>query len=347
MRARASTHCGLGGRQGMRLQRGFWCVFVLAVLPVRGQDSMPLSGFSPSPHFDEQIRESTFAPEVLVRINAPGPAHFDRRLPIRLVVFALPNGNTIPQTVGRRMEPGLDWHFDIQHIGAQTRLVRQHVDDCNLIVAYVQAEGRSWPGWRRAGAERDARIVALIDHLRSSFAGMAVTVELTAHSGGGSFIFGFIEQLDAIPPWVTRIVWLDANYNFDAARHGRKLKDWLAADSQHALGVFAYDDREVRFRGKPIVSPTGGTFRRTRDMQACLAERFTLAETETPILLRARDASGRIELVRIKNPERRILHTVLVERNGFVHGLTLGTPLAGRVAPFWGPRAYAAYIQPN
>jgi hypothetical protein len=95
----------------MRLQRGFWCVFALAVLPVRGQDSMPLPGFSPSPHFDEQIRESTFAPEVLVRINAPGPAHFDRRLPIRLVVFALPNGNTIPQTVGRRMEPGLDWHF--------------------------------------------------------------------------------------------------------------------------------------------------------------------------------------------------------------------------------------------
>ena len=30
--------------------------------------------------------------------------------------FALPNGNTTEQTMGKQMQPGDDWHFDIQHI---------------------------------------------------------------------------------------------------------------------------------------------------------------------------------------------------------------------------------------
>ncbi len=36
----------------------------------------------------------------------------------QLILFALPNGNTTAQTMGKKMEPGDDWHFDIQHIKA-------------------------------------------------------------------------------------------------------------------------------------------------------------------------------------------------------------------------------------
>jgi len=45
-----------------------------------------------------------------------------------LILYALPNGNTIEQTKGRRVAEGLDWHFGIQHIAAQTRYLRRYME---------------------------------------------------------------------------------------------------------------------------------------------------------------------------------------------------------------------------
>ncbi|MHA0111789.1 hypothetical protein ACXYUI_32595, partial [Klebsiella pneumoniae] len=67
----------------------------------------------------------------------------------RLAIYALPNGNTIEQTFGRRLRPGMDWHFDIQHIGAQTRFLRASDPHESLIVAYVANDKRAWPTWLR------------------------------------------------------------------------------------------------------------------------------------------------------------------------------------------------------
>jgi hypothetical protein len=41
-----------------------------------------------------------------------------------LILYALPNGNTTAQTMGKKIQPGDDWHFDIQHIKAQTEFLR-------------------------------------------------------------------------------------------------------------------------------------------------------------------------------------------------------------------------------
>jgi len=47
---------------------------------------------------------------------------------------------------------------------------------------------------------------------------------LTGHSGGGSFLFGYIDAADDIPAAVDRIVFLDANYSYsDTDKHGDKL----------------------------------------------------------------------------------------------------------------------------
>ena len=61
-------------------------------------------------------------PGVRVVIDRPEPP---ASKPVLLVFYALPNGNTIEQTIGKAIGPGDDWHFDIQHIGAQTRFLRE------------------------------------------------------------------------------------------------------------------------------------------------------------------------------------------------------------------------------
>ena len=322
-------------------------VSAMLTLPTIGAPPHELAGFTTSPHYDEQILDLTIDPDVIVQINAPSAKAFDPKLPVRLVIFALPNGNTIDQTVGCQMTEGLDWHYDIQHIGAQTRVLRKTMTDRNLVVAYLQANKRSWPHWRRSHESANARIVEFVQELRQRFDGMNCTVDLTAHSGGGSLLFGFIEASGEIPNWVTRFIWLDANYGFDEEKHGKKLAAWLHADKSHALGAYSYDDRDVTFNGKPIVSKTGGTYRRTEDMKSFFRKPFQLKEIKHEAFVLYRSPSHPLELIQLINPDKKILHTVMVERNGFIHAIALGTPWEKKVAPFWTDRAYTELIQPN
>src|SRR6188508_1294231 len=82
-----------------------------------------LPGFRRSAWFDEQVREEWVAEGVRVVANAP--AAVDPKRPTRLVIYATPNGNTIEQTLGCGKADGLDWHFDIQHVAAQVRRLRE------------------------------------------------------------------------------------------------------------------------------------------------------------------------------------------------------------------------------
>ena len=70
--------------------------------------------------------------------------------PVLLIFYALPNGNTIEQTIGKVLKPDNDWHFDIQHIGAQMRWLRTELTNRTLVVAYLEAATKSWPTWRKA-----------------------------------------------------------------------------------------------------------------------------------------------------------------------------------------------------
>jgi len=340
-------------RHQVAIATGFavWFVGLVGCATTPPHNSVPqtreLPGFQRSPYFDEQIRSYTYDPNVSVLINAPAAARFDPNKPTRLVIYALPNGNTIAQTIGREWAEGVDWHFFIQHIGAQTRLLRNSLPDENLVVAYVEAGGRSWPAWRSKHPDNGALIARLVDSLREPF-GPQATVELTCHSGGGSFIFGFVNHAEEIPDWVERIVFLDANYGYsDNDQHGDKFVRWLEASSRHYLGVYCYDDRRIRVDGKLVVGPTGGTYRRTQTMLERFRQDLTLHEDTHPNYCRYRGLDGRLDVIVVDNPQDKILHTVLVERNGFIHGLTFGTAQDERLGRFFGPATYAEWIQPE
>lgn len=303
--------------------------------------------FQPSPNFNEQTLALTPDDGVRVLINAAGD--FDPARPTHLVVFALPNGNTIEQTMGSVTTPGMDWHFDIQHIAAQTRLLRTVTPDENVVVAAVEANTKSWPAWRGARPDAPIRIRKIVDTIAAAVPGKPQHITLTCHSGGGAFLFSYIDGGDAIPPAVTRIAWLDANYSYNDPEHhhGGKLLAWVKGDPDRHLVVIAYDDRNITLNGKKVVSETGGTYRASHRMLDRFKSDVPLEQTKSGDIERISGLDGRVVFQIHGNPENKILHTVLVERNGLLEVLTLGTPQHDKWGgTFWGDRAYTKFIQP-
>jgi hypothetical protein len=313
----------------------------MAACQVAAADEL-LPGFTQVPEFGEQIRWSVLECGVRVHLNAPLAMKSERRV---LVLFATPNGSTIEQTLGCQAAEGLDWHYDIQHVAAQIRLLRATDVQTDYLLAVVQAPQLSWPAFRRDEREAGQIIPALIDSLVAET--KATSVVLSCHSGGGSFLFGTINSKDAIPDSIERIVFLDANYSYsDEDNHGDKLLAWLARDQNHRLVVVAYDDREVVFNGKKAIGPDGGTFRATGRMTSRLGKDRELTESKAGSFAHTRDRTGQVQCFVHTNPENKILHTALVgEMNGLIHALTLGTEHAEQWGQFGSPRAYTKWVQ--
>ena len=210
------------------------------------------------------------------------------------------------------------------------------------VVVYLETDAKSWPAWRQYFGYDVAnkQIVAMVDKLRAGSGGAGgtshVAVTLTGHSGGGSFMFGFLEGQPDVPDWIDRVAFLDANYNFEA-KHGPSLERWLRRDSRHTLVSIAYDDREIMLDGKKVVSDSGGTWRATERMMRFFRGPFTFSDDALGAFQRHRNAQ--IEILAHPNPANRILHTELVgEMNGYMHALLVRRPEYERgatvVAPF-------------
>ncbi len=287
----------------------------------------------------------TLPGSVRVVVIAPPVAQSDPRRPTRLILYALPNGNTIGQTMGRTVEEGIHWRYGIQHIAAQTRLIRSVATAWNIVVAYLEADGLSWPQWKRTHSPAPVLIQALVDTLRARVRGNPVSVTLTGHSGGGSLTFGLLDAGEEVPEWVDRISFLDSNYGFDrAGPHGTKLISWLRGSRDRVLSIIAYDDREIMLDGKKVLGPDGGTYRRSLEMLSVLRATVSLREYREGELAVWRDADRCIEVIIHTNPRNEILHTQLVERNGFVHAILFGTGYEGRGGTFWGAPAYLPWV---
>ena len=297
--------------------------------------------FAEQPHFEKQ------EPQVRLYVNQPTATspRTDEARPGRVMIFALPNGNTLEQTLGCEMAEGLDWHYGIQHVLAQTRLLRTLAPDEPLTLVCAEAGSLSWPAWRGSRADGNAKIGEFVEAWRKRFGGADARVTLTGHSGGGSLIFGVIEAADDIPAEIDRIAILDANYAFDAAKHGDKLLRWLKGDESRRLIVLAYDDRNIEFNGKKVVGPDGGTFRATQRMLDAFRPEMEITEKQTGPFTEYAGLDGRVRFYVHPNPANKILHTALVgDMNGLVHAQTLGTPAEGTWGEFGGPRAYVKFI---
>ena len=306
--------------------------------------SPALPGFVPAGSAGERTRVLELYPGVTATLVAP--AQLDLRRRVDLVLYALPNGNSTAETMGRRLTDSTAWRYDIQHIGAQTRALRARGLP-QAIVAYLEADTKSWPAWRsRLGYERaNARIVEIVDQLRAELhAPPRLAVTLTGHSGGGSFAFGFIDGQDSLPPWLERVAFLDSNYSFEY-RHGEKLVQWLRGDPRRTLVVLAYDDRNIMLDGRKVVSDSGGTWRASSRLVNYLREPFGFAADTLGDFLRYR--APQIEVLLHPNRENRILHTALIgELNGYLHALLVRRPEYQRGAPVLkAGRAYAQWIE--
>lgn len=305
-----------------------------------------LPGFQRS-QFDEQTIAYTINPEVEVYINAPSRFEPDKKL--KLVFFALPNGGTISQAIGHSIKPGEDWHYDIQHIAAQTRFLRRELTNCSLVVVYLQAEQKSWPAWRKKHSDHPELIPQIINSICERFTNYDTRITLSGHSGGGSLIFGYLNAVEHIPQEVERISFLDSNYAYDAKLgHANKLMEWLRASDQHYLSVLAYNDAVALLNGTNFVSAKGGTWGRSHAMLSDMADLHFVASTNSQTRLETYvGLDGRAKFLLLENPDKKIFHTVQVERNGFIQSIVSGTSLEGEGYVYFGPRAYTNLISSN
>ena len=302
-------------------------------------DEGPFTAAPPWPA--EQITELNLDAGVRVVINAPAVRRDS--VPLRLVLYAAPAGNTIEHTFGRRTAPSADWHYNIQHIAAQTRWLRIHDTSHDLAVAVLQCAEKSWPAWRRTHDPDNRRIPGIVAAVREKLAAPRAEIILSGHSAGGSFVFGYLDALPVIPADITRLCFLDSNYAYSAGKgHAAKLAAWLRGDNARRLCVLAYHDSHALLDGKSFVSESGGTWGRSHAMLRELPFEFTRTTRDETQRHSALDS--RVQFLLRENPQRAVLHTRLVEWNGFIHTLLTGTALEEQGYRYPGDRVYDALI---
>ena len=301
-------------------------------------------GFSATGNFDEQeISVTDTSGKVSILINAP--TNLDHKRKTFLIFYALPNGNTIEWTKGKKTQPGDDWHFNIQHIAAQTRYVRHLDKKNNYILVYLMAAQKSWPAWKRNTPDSLHIIKKMVDSITALFASLSPKIILNGHSGGGSFIFGFLDAVEKIPANIERIAFLDSDYGYEE-KHKTKIIQWLKQSKKNKLLVLAYNDSVVIYNGKPLVSPTGGTWYRSRLMQRNLSEAFAFTSDADTAFITHEALKGQIKIILKKNPGGLIYHTEQVERNGFILSLFSGTKFNNKkYFTYFGDRVYEHWIK--
>ena len=139
-----------------------------------------------------------------------------------------------------------------------------------------------------------------------------------------------------------RLSFIDSNYGFEDSLHTPILLDWLENNSDNKLSVISYVDTTVVLNGKRIVSSKGGTGYKLEEMYSNLRDCYPspiYREADTSFV-RINSADGKLLMLKKENPTGKIYHTILVERNGFIHSILWGTPFENKGYQFWGERAY-------
>lgn len=281
-------------------------------------------------------------PEVCLTVDAP--QMLDSSKETELILYALPNGNSNEWTAGKYTTEDDDWHYNIQHIAAQTKFLRAQNPDKNIITVLMADRMRSWTSWRHRHADIIAQTLpAIIGDLADIYKDYNPSITLSSHSGGGYFLFEYIRTAPQIDPRIKRFAFLDSAYGYKTEDHCDKLANWLK-DKSHYLSVISYEDCNVIYNGKPLVTKEGGTWGRSHAMIKDLGKTYKIKNHPDGLWEIWRGLGGRITLKLLANPEGKIHHTVLVEKNGFIDSFLSGTPKEGQGYEFWGDRAYSGYI---
>jgi hypothetical protein len=246
--------------------------------------------------------------------------------------------------MGKKMQPGDDWHYDIQHIKAQTRFIRGQLEYTNFVTIYLENAYKSWPSWKQKHPDFKNEIPHLVDSLSDVIAKKKKVIYLNGHSGGGSFIFGYLAGVEQIPDKIKRISFLDSDYGYDSSYYP-KFSRWLKKVKGASLNVFAYNDSIALYNGKPFVSATGGTWYRSHLFLKHLQGDFRFSQTNTDSLIIYKNNNKRIQFFFKPNYNQGIYHTQQVELNGFIHSVFCGTRFDSKKYKYYGDRAYNNWIK--
>lgn len=279
-----------------------------------------------------------------VKVTIDRPVLLNKNRPLHLIFYALPNGNSTAWTMGKRPGEREDWHFDIQHIRAQTAFIRQALPKENFVVIYLENDFKSWPSMKSKYPDYKSMYAQILDTIAGLFKATQKSIYLNGHSGGGSFIFGYLSGVGKIPATIKRISFLDSDYNYDSTYYP-KLKEWLLKVKGSHLNVFAYNDSVALYNGKRVVSDSGGTWFRSRLMLRHLQKQFHFTESHTDSMLVFRSDNNQVQFYFKQNYNRGIYHTQQVELNGFIHSILCGTKKESVGYQYYGPRAYSQYIE--
>ena len=321
-------------------------LFFLIFVSFKGQNvfAQILPGFKVSEVFEEQqMVIENLSPGTRILINAPQNG-FGERNKVLLIFYALPNGNTIEQTFGKKLKEGDDWHFNIQHIAAQTRFLRQILKKQTIVVAYLENSQKSWPLWKANTPDYGKQVLKIVNEVKAIFSEWNPQVVLNGHSGGGRFIFSYLDAVDKIPEDVVRMAFLDSDYGYEDSIYGPKLTNWLKSGNNKFLCTLAYNDSIALYNEKPIVSATGGTWYRSKMMLKYLSGPFRFKRQDKDTLIWNSALKKRVEIILKTNPGKKILHTVQVERNGFIHSMLSGIKYEQKGYTYFGDRAYSNFI---
>ena len=288
----------------------------------------------------DSIYSFTLFRDITISIDPPNITGKEKK-PVLLILYALPNGNTTAQTMGKKMSAGDDWHFDIQHIRAQTVFIRRALPNKNVVVAYLENGYKSWPAWKQKHPQFADSIKLIVDTIAAMF--NKPVIYLNGHSGGGSFIFGYLRGVPSIPDNIRRISFIDSDYGYDST-YTRQLHGWLK-NKHHYLTVFAYNDSVALYNDKPIVSATGGTWYRSHLLLQHLSNDFTMNTEANDSMVIIKSRNKRIQFFFKLNPGRKIFHTQQVELNGFIHSVLCGTKKDSKGYGYYGPRVYGEFIR--
>ena len=242
------------------------------------------------------------------------------------------------------MQPGDDWHFDIQHIKAQTTFIRQQLSNQNFVTIYLENTYKSWPAWKQKHPDFKKEIPHLVDSLSDLINGRNKVIYLNGHSGGGSFIFGYLAGVEQIPRKIRRISFLDSDYGYDSSYY-LKFSKWLKEVKGSALNVFAYNDSIALYNGKPFVSATGGTWYRSHLFLKHLQDDYVFSQQNTDSLIIYKNKDKRVQFYFKLNFNQGIYHTQQVELNGFIHSVLCGTKYDSKRYGYYSSRAYTGLIE--
>lgn len=256
----------------------------------------------------------------------------------------MPNGNTISWTRGRKMEPGMDWHFDIQHIDAQKDYLRHLYPKQNIILVYAMSDKMSFPLWTKETGNSKLEAKKFVEFVLAKYKTYNLKISISCHSEGRSFLFDIINAYPAIPRKIERIVFLDAVYAYEDSLHTDKLVKWVKKGG--ILNVTSYRDNMVIYNGKAIVRLNNGTGFRTEWMAKSLSKNLNLVYSKDKDFEYYFDKRGKIFIYIKNNPEGEIYHTVLVYRNGFINSMLCGTSNFNKGYVFWSKNlVYEHYIK--